>query len=80
MFSIQAFLTCKSNLPDKLQTPQPICKIPYSQPYERQHSITQINSLIGSHKSTISRELHRNLVSRGCRPRQVSELAIERSE
>ena len=45
-----------------------------------QHSITQIASLIGRHKSTISRELHRNAGSRGYRPKQASELAIERSE
>ena len=45
-----------------------------------QHSITQIASLIGRHKSTISRELRRNAGSRGYRPKQASELAIERSE
>ena len=45
-----------------------------------QHSITQIANLIGRHKSTISRELRRNAGSRGYRPKQASELAIERSE
>ena len=45
-----------------------------------QHSITQIASLIGRHKSTISRELRRNAGSRGYRPKQASELAIERSD
>jgi len=44
------------------------------------HSITQIASLVGRHKSTISRELRRNAGSRGYRPKQASELAIERSE
>ena len=43
-----------------------------------QHSITQIASLIGRHKSTISRELRRNAGRRGYRPKQASELAIER--
>ena len=43
-----------------------------------QHSITQIASLIGRHKSTISRELRRNAGSRGYRPKQAGELAIER--
>jgi len=41
-----------------------------------QHSIMQIASLIGRHKSTISRELRRNTGSRGYRPKQASELAI----
>ena len=45
-----------------------------------QHSITQIASLIGRHKPTISRELRRNAGSRGYRPKQASELAIERSK
>jgi IS30 family transposase len=45
-----------------------------------QHCITQIASLIGRDKSTISRELRRNAGSRGYRPKQASELAIERSE
>jgi IS30 family transposase len=44
-----------------------------------QHSITQIASLIGRHKSTISRELCRNAGSRGYRPKQASELATERA-
>jgi len=44
------------------------------------HSITQIASLVGRHKSMISRELRRNAGSRGYRPKQASELAIERSE
>ena len=45
-----------------------------------QHSTTQIASLIGRHKSTISRDLRRNAGSRGYRPKQASELAIERAE
>ena len=45
-----------------------------------QHSITQIANLIGRHKSTISRELHRNAGSRGYHPGRASELAIEGSE
>ena len=45
-----------------------------------QHSITQIASLFGRHKSTISRELRHNAGFRGYRPKQASELAIERSE
>ena len=42
-----------------------------------QHSITQIASLIGRHKSTISRELRRNA---GRRAKQACELAPKRSE
>ena len=45
-----------------------------------QHSITQIASLIGRHKSTISRELRRNVGSRGYRPKQACERAFERSK
>ena len=45
-----------------------------------QHNITQIASLIGRHKSTISRELRRNAGSRGYRPKQACELATERAE
>jgi IS30 family transposase len=45
-----------------------------------QHSITQIASLIGRHKSTISRELRRNAGSRGYRPKQACEKAVERSK
>ena len=45
-----------------------------------QHSITQKCSLIGRYKSTISRALRRYAGSRGYRPKQASELAIERSE
>jgi len=44
------------------------------------HSITQIASLVGRHKSTISRELRRTAGSRGYRPKQANELPIERSE
>jgi IS30 family transposase len=45
-----------------------------------QDSITQIASLIGRHKSTISRELRRNAGSRGYRPKQACERADERSK
>ena len=34
MFNIEGFLTCKSELPDELQTPQPNRTIPDLQPYE----------------------------------------------
>jgi IS30 family transposase len=44
------------------------------------HSITQIASLIGRRKSTISRELRPNAGSRGYRPKQSCELATERAE
>ncbi len=45
-----------------------------------QHSITQVASLIGRHKSRISRELRRNAGSRGYRPKQACKLATERAE
>jgi len=43
-------------------------------------SITQIASLIGSHKATVCRELHRNADSRDYGPKQTTELTIERPE
>jgi len=45
-----------------------------------QHSITQIVSLIGRHKSMINCELRRNAGSRGYRLKQTSELAMGYSE
>jgi IS30 family transposase len=45
-----------------------------------QRSITQIASLVGRHKFTISRKLSLNASSCGYRPKQASELAIERAE
>ena len=45
-----------------------------------EHSITQIASLFGRHKSTISRELRRNASSRGYRPKQACERVDKRSK
>jgi IS30 family transposase len=42
------------------------------------HSQTEMASIIGCHKSTISRELARNGGQRGYRPRQAQELALSR--
>src|SRR5947208_2628980 len=42
------------------------------------HSQTEIASIIGVHKSTISRELARNGGQRGYRPKQADELASSR--
>lgn len=42
------------------------------------HSRTEIAEVIGSHKSTISRELHRNCGQRGYRPKQAHFKAISR--
>jgi len=42
------------------------------------HNQTEIAEVIGSHKSTISRELHRNCSQRGYRPKQAQYLAISR--
>ena len=42
------------------------------------HSRTEIASIIGVHKSTVSRELSRNSGQRGYRPKQAHELATER--
>lgn len=42
------------------------------------HNRTEIAEVIGSHKSTISRELHRNCGQRGYRPKQAHFLAIGR--
>jgi IS30 family transposase len=41
-------------------------------------SQTEMASIIGCHKSTISRELSRNGGQRGYRPRQAQELALSR--
>jgi IS30 family transposase len=42
------------------------------------HSQTQMSSIIGCHKSTISRELQRNGGQRGYRPKQADELSSSR--
>jgi IS30 family transposase len=42
------------------------------------HNQTEIAEVIGSHKSTISRELHRNCGHRGYRPRQAHFKALNR--
>ena len=41
---------------------------------------TQIAATLGRHKSTVSREIHRNTGLRGYRPRQASQLADARSQ
>ena len=41
---------------------------------------TQIAAILGRHKSTVSREIHRNTGLRGYRPRQASQLAYARSQ
>jgi len=41
---------------------------------------TQIAAILGRHKSTVSREIHRNTGLRGYRPRQASQLADARSQ
>lgn len=42
------------------------------------HSLSEIAAVIGTHKSTVSRELNRNRGQRGYRPQQAQELAVER--
>jgi len=42
------------------------------------HNQSRIASLIGRHKSTVSRELQRNCGQKGYRPRQADELAYDR--
>ena len=42
------------------------------------HSQTEMASIVGCHKSTISREVARNGGQRGYRPRQAQELALSR--
>jgi transposase, IS30 family len=42
------------------------------------HNRTEIASILGVHKSTVSRELSRNSGRRGYRPKQAHELATER--
>jgi len=43
-----------------------------------EHSQTEIAILLGVHKSTISREIRRNLGKRGYRPKQAHRLALKR--
>jgi IS30 family transposase len=43
-----------------------------------QHYITQIANLLGRDKSTISRELHRNVRCRGYRAKQAFVIAYKR--
>jgi IS30 family transposase len=43
-----------------------------------QHSLAEIATVIGVHKSSVSRELERNRGKRGYRPQQAQELALER--
>ena len=42
------------------------------------HSLSEIATVIGVHKSTVSRELNRNRSKRGYRPQQAHELALGR--
>ena len=42
------------------------------------HTLTEIATVIGVHKSSVSRELKRNRGQRGYRPQQAHELAAER--
>jgi len=42
------------------------------------HKQTGIAECLGVHKSTISRELHRNKGLRGCRPKQARQKAMSR--
>lgn len=42
------------------------------------HSLSEIATVIGVHKSSVSRELKRNRGQRGYRPQQAHELALER--
>lgn len=44
------------------------------------HNQTQMASIIGVHKATVSRELFRNRGRRGYRPKQAQELATERQQ
>ena len=44
------------------------------------HNQIEIASVIGVHKSTISRELHRNCGQRGYRPKQAHRLAVNRQK
>ena len=43
-----------------------------------QQSLSEIATVIGVHKSSVSRELKRNRGQRGYRPQQAQELALER--
>ena len=63
----------------------------YSQPTSEQryqiyalrkkgHLMTEIAQIIGVHKSTVSRELQRNVGGRGYRPKQAHALALQRRD
>lgn len=47
---------------------------------KKNHSLTEIASVIDVHKSTVSREIKRNTGCRGYRPKQAHELALQRRE
>jgi len=42
------------------------------------HSLSEMATVIGVHKSSVSRELKHNRGQRGYRPQQAHELALER--
>ena len=47
---------------------------------KKNHTQTDIAQIIGVHKSTVSRELKRNTESRGYRPKQAHNKALERRD
>ena len=80
MFSIQSFLTWQSKL---LMTYKHLSQAERYQIHtlmKAGHDQSQIAKLLDRHKSTISRELSRNIGSRGYRPKQAGEIAAERSQ
>jgi IS30 family transposase len=80
MLSIQGILTRKSKLPMNYKHLSQIERHQIARLMKAQHNITQIASLIGRLKATISCEPRRNAGSRGYRLKQASELAMEHSE
>ncbi len=44
------------------------------------HSLAEMATVIGVHKSSVSRELKRNRGKRGYRPQQAQSLALERRQ
>jgi IS30 family transposase len=80
MFSIQGLLTCQSKL---LMTYKHLSQAERYQIYvlmKAGHDQSQIAKVLDRNKSTISRELSRNTVSRGYRSKQACEMSTHRSQ
>jgi IS30 family transposase len=77
MFGIYGFLTFMSKMPNNLNQFSQIVKYLIYTLTKAQHYITQIANLHVRDKSTISRELYRNIRCRGYRAKHAYEIAYK---